>query len=156
MFSQQAAFMVLRPRVRLTVKAAEFNGCRGLPAGFAVFGDYVGEDAAAHVKLGGEAHEARLGGGDQVVEDAVGDIFVKMSLVAERPHVELEAFQFDALRIGDVVQRQRGEIRLSGFGTKTGEFRYLHVDVVVASRSGIGEGFQYFAWFCRHLSCPRV
>ena len=64
---------------------------------------HIGEYPAAHVELGGQAHEARLGGGDQIIEDAVGDVLVKMPFIAERPDVELEAFEFDALFIRDVV-----------------------------------------------------
>jgi hypothetical protein len=92
---------------------------RPVPALFAVFGDDIGEDAAAHEELGGQAHEARFGGLDQVVEDAVGDGLVETAFVAERPDVELEALEFDAGLFRDVVEDQRGESqagRFSGTG----------------------------------------
>jgi len=54
----------------------------------------LGENAAAHIELGGQAHEAGIGGAHQVVEDAVGDVFVEMPFLAERPDVELQALQF--------------------------------------------------------------
>ena len=69
--------------VGLCAELAEFDNRRRLPALLAVLGDHIGENAAAHVELGGEAHETGLGGGGQIIEDAVGDIFVEMPLVAE-------------------------------------------------------------------------
>ena len=105
-----------------------------------MFGDDVGEDAAAHVEAGGEAHEPGLGGADEVVEDAVGDVLVEVAFVAEAPDVEFEALQFDAAAVGDVVKRQRGEVRLPGLGTEAGELRDLHMDLVVALRVGVVEG----------------
>lgn len=106
-----------------------------------MFRHHVGEDAAAHVEAGGQAHVAGLGGLDQVVEDAVGDVLVEMALVAEAPDVELQALQLDADLVGDVVQGQDGEIRLPGLGAEAGEFRNLHVDLVIPVGSGIREGF---------------
>jgi chromosome segregation protein len=116
-----------------------------------MLGDDVGKDAAAHVELCSEPHEARFGGRDQVVQYAVGDIFVKMSFFAERPHVKFEAFQFDALFIGDVIQDQCGEIRLSGLRAQAGELGNLHVDVVITARIRVREGFQRFCRSGRHL-----
>jgi hypothetical protein len=65
-----------------------------------------------------------------------------MPFVAEAPDVELEAFQLDAELVGDVIQRQHGEIRLPGLGTEAGEFRDFHVDLVIPVRRGVGEGFE--------------
>lgn len=149
-----ASPILLSPRIRLRAELAQFDERRGLPAFLAVFGDDVGEDAAADVELGGEAHESRLGRGDQVVEDAVGDVLVEVAFLAERPHVELQALQLDALLVGDVVEDQRGEIRLAGLGAQAGEFRDLHVDMVVAARVRIGEGFQRFGGFRAHIGLP--
>ena len=73
----------LPSRVRLRAELTELNCWRGLPARLAVFRDHIGEDAAAHEELGGEAHETRLDGSDQVIQDAVGDILVEMAFIAE-------------------------------------------------------------------------
>src|SRR5450759_5297963 len=80
------------PGVRLRVEPVQFDVWRRLPAGLAVFRHHIGEYSAAHIKFGGEAHEARLGGGDQIIQDAVGDILVKMPFIAERPDIQLETF----------------------------------------------------------------
>ena len=122
-----------------------------MPARFALFGHHVGEDAAAHVEFCGEAHEARLEGGDQVVQDAVGDSFVEMPLVAERPDIQLEAFQFDALLVRDVIQHQCGKVGLAGFGAQAGKFWDLHMDMVVPQRARVGEGFQGFGGLRGHV-----
>jgi len=138
-------------RIRLRAELAELNVRRGLPAWLAVLRYHGCEDPAAHVEPGGQAHETRLGGGDQVIQDAVGDILVEMALIAERPDVQLQAFQFDALFIRDVIQYQRGEIRLAGLGAQTGELRDLHVDMVIALGIRVGEGFQRLARLGSHI-----
>ena len=122
----------------------------GLPARFAVFRHHVGEDAAAHIELAGEAHETGVGGLGQVVQDAVGDILVEVALVAEGPDVELEAFQFHAAPVRDVVQEQGGEVRLAGFWAQAGELRDFDVDVVIPARLGVVEGFQFFGGLAGH------
>jgi len=48
---------------------------------------------------------------------------LEMAFVAERPHIQLEAFQFDAFLIRDVVEDQRGEVGLAGLGARAGELR---------------------------------
>jgi hypothetical protein len=111
----------------------------------------VGEDAAAHVELGSETHKARLGGSDQVIQDTVGDILVEMAFVAERPDVELEAFQFDALLISDIVKDERGKIWLAGLGTQAGELRDFHMDMVIAPRIGVGKSLQGFSRLAAHF-----
>jgi diguanylate cyclase (GGDEF)-like protein len=132
------------PRIRIAGECAQFHARRRFPAGFAVLGDDIGENAATHVELGSQTHEARVGGAHQIIEDAVGDVFVEVAFLAERPDVQLQALQFDATLIGDVVQIQRGEVGLAGFRAQTGELGDFHVDVVIAGRIRVVEGFQGF------------
>src|SRR6478609_2383911 len=115
------------------------------PAALAVLGNHAGVDAATHAEARLELHVARLRRGRQVVEDAVGDGLVESAFVAERPDVELERFQLNALAIGNVVEHQRGEVGLPGHRAQAGELRDLHVDPVVAPRRRIGEGFETLA-----------
>ncbi len=128
----------------------QIDARRGCPARLTVFRDDVGEDAAAHVELGGQPHEPGLRRGDEVVQDAVGHRFVKGAFIAEGPDVELEAFQFHAFLVGDVIQIERGEIRLPGLGAQAGEFGDFHVDVKIAPGLRIVEGFEGFAGLTRH------
>lgn len=114
-----------------------------------MFGNDVGEDAAAYVELGGEAHVAGLGGGHQVIQNLVGDGFVEGAFVAVGPHVELEALEFDTELVRDVVQDQGGEVGLAGLGAEAGEFGNFHVDVEIPA-GGVGEGFQGLAGLGGH------
>ena len=55
----------------------------------------VGGDAAADVPERLDGHAPRGDGGDQVVEDAVGDVLVERALVAVAPEVELQRLELD-------------------------------------------------------------
>src|SRR5262249_11160600 len=98
------------------------------PAFALVLGDDVGVDAAAHVPYTGQAHAARPGRGDQVVEDAVGHGLVEGALVAVAPDVELERLELDAGLVRHVLQVQGGEVGLAGHGADTGELGHAHAD----------------------------
>ncbi len=124
-----------------------------MPARLAVFRDHIGKDATAHKKSGGETHETRLGRFNQIIQYAIGHVLMKMSFIAERPDIQFETFEFDAVLLGHIIQQQRGEIRLAGLGAQTGEFRDFHMDMVVTCDLRIGEGFQGFARLSGHLVC---
>ena len=109
-----------------------------------MFGDDIGENAAANKKFGRQTHIAWFEGFDQVIKNLVGHGFVEAAFVTERPDVQLEALEFDAGFFGDVVENQGGKIRLAGFGAQAGEFRDFHVDVKIAMRCRIGESFEGF------------
>ena len=115
-----------------------------------MLGNHSGGDPAAHVELCLQAHVARLGGAHEIVEDFVGHRLVKGAFVAVRPNVKLERFQLDAQAVRDVVERERGEIRLPGHRAETRELRDLHVDPVIALRRGIGESLEPLAGAGRH------
>ncbi len=119
-----------------------------------MLGHDVGEDAAAHIEFCRKTHEARLCGGNQIIQNAVGHVLVEMAFFPERPHVHLQTFQFHAIFVGDVIQDQRGEIRLTGLGAQASEFRYLHVDVVIAFGLRVGKCFQSFAGPGGHCWSP--
>lgn len=124
-----------------------------------MFDDHRRVDAAAHVPLGGQAHEARFRGFDQIVEDLVGHGLVEGTFVAVTPHVQLQRLQLDAGLLGHVVEMQRGEIRLSGLRADAGELGNSHVDGIVAPRLRVGEGFQRLRRFRGHghsLGCLKA
>lgn len=123
----------------------QFYAGRRLPTGLAVLGHDIGKDAAAHKKLGGKPHESRLRRCDQIIQDAVGDGFMKRTFVSKGPDVKLQAFQFDTGLIRDVVEIQRGEIRLAGLGAQTGEFRDFHMDVEISAWVRIFKGLEVLA-----------
>ena len=92
------------------------------------------ENATAHIKPGDQAHESWPRGGDQVIQNLIGNRFVKSSFVAIRPDVQLQAFEFDTFAISYVVKIQGGKIGLTGFGTKAGELGNLHADQKISFR----------------------
>ena len=67
---------------------------------------------------------------------------MKGALVAIRPEIELERLEFEIGPIGDVVERERGEVGLTGEGAQAGEFGRLDVNDVVAFRGGVCEGLE--------------
>jgi len=87
----------------------------GLPAGFAVLGHDVGEDAAAHVELGVRRMKRRWVAATSRPA-RIGHVLVEMALVAERPDIELKTLQLHAFLVSDVIQDQGGEIRLPVLG----------------------------------------
>src|SRR5688572_32867568 len=111
------------------------------PALLPVLGNDARVNPAAYVEARLELQVARLERAHQVVEDAVGHGLVERAFVAIRPNIKLERFQLHAQAIGNVVEHQRGEIRLTGHRAEAGERRDLHVDPVVALRRRIDESF---------------
>ena len=97
-------------------------------------------NSAAHIEIADHGYLARPAGGDQIVENLVGDRFMKRAFVAVRPQIELEGFEFDAKLIGHVGDANRGEVRLAGPGADTGKLGTLHIDFKVALRPWVGKG----------------
>ncbi len=116
-----------------------------------MLGDYVGENAAAHVKLGSETHEARIGSDHQIVQDTVGDRFVEGAFVTEGPDVKLQAFELHTALIRDVIKEQGGEIRLAGLGAQASELGDFHMDVEITSRLRVVKSFEGFAGLGGHV-----
>lgn len=122
-----------------------------MPTGLAVLGNNVGKDAATHEEFCCQAHEFGLCGVDQIIQNAIGYGFVKRAFFTERPDIQLEAFQLDTFLVWDVIQNQRGKIRLTGFGAQTGKFRDFHMDMVIPLQIGIVESLDTLVWLGRHL-----
>lgn len=131
-------------------RSGELDGGRCLPAGLAVFGDDGRVDAAAHVEAGGQPHEARLGGGHQIIEDAVGHGFVERALITVGPDVEFERFQLHALLRGHIFDVQCGEIGLAGLGAEAREFRDVDTNGEIPVWLRVVESFEGFAGFGGH------
>jgi hypothetical protein len=52
-----------------------------LPAGLSMLSDDSSVNAAAHIEASGQAHEAWLGSGNQIIQDAVGDSLVEGAFI---------------------------------------------------------------------------
>src|SRR6516225_1451094 len=74
---------MLSARARFGRKLRQLYERLRLPARLLVLRDNGGENPAAHVKLRGETHEARLGGGYEIAQDAIRHRFMVGALVAE-------------------------------------------------------------------------
>lgn len=110
----------------------------------------VRADAAAGGEGGDELEATGLENGDEVVEDAVGDVLVEDALVAEALEVHLQALQLNALLFGRVRECERAEIGLAGFGADRGEFGTDDFDDVIAAGKLVVEGFQEVAGIFWH------
>src|SRR5690606_41934988 len=72
----------------------------------------------------GEDHQAvpaRRSADLQVTGKAVRDGLVEGAVAPIRPDVQLQRLQLDAQGIGNVLEMQRGEVRLACLRTETGE-----------------------------------
>ena len=107
-----------------------------------MFGQDLDPDPAPGVEI--DFDPAPLGSQciDQVVEQQVGEVFVEDPLVPIGPEVKFQGFRFDDLLIGDVTDEDFGEVRLSGFGAKAGEFIGAQLDHVSPFGITVGEGFE--------------
>ena len=102
-------------------------------------------NSAADIEIADHGHFTRAARGNQIVENLVDDRFVESALIAKRPKIELQRLQFDAEFVRHIVDFDRGEIGLAGARAHTGEFRTLHMDLIVAFRPRIRKSFQLCA-----------
>ena len=65
------------------------------------------------IELGTESHKIGGAGVDQIIQDLIGNVFVKGALVTIRPDVEFEGLEFDTQLIRNILQFQCSEVRLS-------------------------------------------
>src|SRR5580765_8622565 len=101
-------------------------------------------NAAANIEIADHSHFARLARLNEIVENLVDHGFVESAFVAIGPQIELQRFKLDTELIGNVMDSDRGKIRLSRARTNTGELGTFHVNLIVALRSWVGEGLELF------------
>jgi hypothetical protein len=101
-------------------------------------------NAAANIEIADHGHFARLARLNEIVENLVDHGFVESAFVAIGPQIELQRFKLDTELIGNVMDSDRGKIRLSRARTNTGELGTFHVNFIVALRPWIGKGLELF------------
>lgn len=116
-----------------------------------MFGNHGRIYSAANVKFSADAHEIGRDRAYDIVQNFIGDRLVKCALIAERPHVQLERFQFHTQFARHVFDVERSEIRLPGLRTEAGKLGNGEANSVIPVGLGIGKSLQVFTWFCRHI-----
>jgi hypothetical protein len=107
-------------------------------------------NSAADVEIADHRHFTRTARGNQIIENLVDDGFVESASIAKRPEIEFQRFQFDTELVGDVFDFDCGEIGLAGARAYTGEFRTLHMDLIIALWPRIRKRLQLCARSSRH------
>src|SRR6476620_722184 len=94
-------------------------------------------DIAANVEIADQLGPAGPAGQDELVEDAIHHGLVEDMLVAITVEIELEGAQLDNVLVGDESKVNRGEIRVPGERTETGELRTTELDQVISIGIGV-------------------
>jgi len=99
-------------------------------------------DSSPRIKLTRHVHLAGFDGFDEVFEDTIDDLFVEGGVIAEGEEVEFERLAFETETMGNIVDGDDAEIRLTGDGAEGGEFGAMEPDMVGAVGVGVLEGFE--------------
>jgi hypothetical protein len=96
-------------------------------------------DPSAHSEGSADPAPARLEGRQQVVQDRICHVFVKDTFVAIGPEIELERLRLEDPPGWDVLDSDRGEIRLPGRRADASELVALQPDQVRSLRVMVRE-----------------
>lgn len=103
---------------------------------------HVGEDAASHVPLGRKACKAWIYRIHDVVEYLIRYRFMKHALVSKVPDIQLQALEFHAPLVGNVIQIQTRKIRLTRERAQAGKFWNLNMYLKISAGMRIGKTLQ--------------
>ena len=103
---------------------------RGGVFGAGIGGGDDGGDAAARAEVGLDDGPDGFGGGDDVVEDLVADVFLEDAERAVVEEVFLEALELEAVLVRHVADGEDAEIGEGGFGADAGEFGVVDEDFI--------------------------
>jgi len=107
-----------------------------------MFHRYCFRNSTTSIESSFEFHPAWGECADQVVEDDVGDVFIKDAFVAIALQIEFQALEFDAFFGGDVGEGQGSEVGLAGLGADRGELGADDLDLVIPLRELVVEGLE--------------
>ena len=85
-----------------------------------------GVDIAAGVEIGFQLHPDGIRCRDEVIQDAVGHLFMGDRLVAVAVDIQLDRLELHHPWAGLINQPQHGEIRIAREGALAGEFRQFN------------------------------
>src|SRR4030081_3774292 len=80
---------------------------------------------------------------DQVVQNAVRNIFMKRAFVAEAPQVQLQALQLQDLGPRHVGDRERSEVGLAGHRADARELGAHALNLIVPIRMRIDDRYEF-------------
>ena len=99
-------------------------------------------DAASGSELAVDGHGAWSAGSNEVVENAVCDLFVERAVVSERGEVELQRLGLDAELVRNILNLDGCEVRLSSDGAKGSEVIHSKLDQVIPMWIAVRERFE--------------
>jgi hypothetical protein len=100
-------------------------------------------NAAPNVEITPNFTANRINGGDNVIQDSIGNMFVENPLIPVGEHVKFQGFQLDDLLIRDITDMNGTEIRLTRLGAHCRELGTLDINLVFPIRVLIRYGFQF-------------
>lgn len=102
-----------------------------------------GVNVAADGEVAGDRDFVWIQKVDQVLNDDVGDVFVKDLLIAEAIDVKLQRFEFNAVCVGNVLDANRGEVRKAAAWAQAREFGAGELDRVTADCRTVLETLEF-------------
>ena len=106
-------------------------------------GDH-GTNAATYREGAGDPHPAWRASLNQVIENCIGHLLVKVTFFAKGPQIELQRLHFKTARSRNVLDTHGGKVGLTGHRADAGEFGACKVDDVITLRF----------WIVESLQCP--
>ena len=100
-------------------------------------------DAATHEEVGFNRHMTGLHRFHEIIQDLVRDRLMERAFVPVAPEIELETFQLHTEFVGYVTNMDCREIRLTGLGAKTREFRTIHLNIIIPAGIRILEDLEF-------------
>jgi len=92
---------------------------------------------------------------NEIVQDAIGNIFVKDTFIAKFLQVEFEALELYAFHIGNIAKGQCSKVRLARFWAHGGEFRAYDLDMVFTVWKRVIKTLEFFLkWGTWHSFPP--
>ena len=96
-----------------------------------------GVNIAAGIEVGLQLHPDWIHGGHQIIEDAIGHLFMGDGPVPVTVHVELDRLELNNARTGLIDQPQHSKIWIAGERALTSEFRQINRHLIGTTGAGV-------------------
>ena len=81
---------------------------------------------------------------DEILHYNIDTIFVKCAMITETEQIQLQAFTFNHLHCGNIINPDSSKIGLTCYGTQTGELRTIKSDPIIVAGMLVFKRFEYF------------